>query len=547
MTSSRPLLRAALGLAALAFLTPAAPAQVFGIWLSDTKAEKKYKKHLTQVGTDLVIVCEPRAGKGIRFDRDKGQINYSQERNEVFVADAGDPEWVPYVLLEAGRRKPNGKKGTLTIQGKYISKIQVLMPHQSLFGLSKEYGRRRALVEDLRGERDELPKGGAEWMRVNLRMLDAYERLRSWLAGTAYTEASEDLVKEIAKVRKRSKAEATDARLERALGSIKALPVPEKLVEASESITGGKVEFGLSESEHVRIVYDRKGVTEAQVEKLLRFAEKAIDGFRRDFVDPYLDADFPDHIPDRLFVEFWIGPDDKGWHDRFYTEYYKLRWGQNKEARLAVRGQTERRDDPPEFLDYGKREDHNLMGVVAHRIGHVLADLHFNANQPKMKHDWLGEAVAYHVSLEYFGRNDETCYAFKEEEKYGGGAKTTDVTGAGELLLGERFFYHRLALDEGRKFERLAPMTIFSMKGSDLAKAWSFFDYVARVEGKRGQLWLRDGCKQSQLKWPGFVNPWRESSASLLEVSPAEMFTVVEERWREYAGSQKDAYLPERD
>ena len=530
------------GLAAL-LLTSLAQAQVFGIWLKDAKAEKKFKKNLTRIGGEMVIVCEPRAGMGLRFEPEKGLIHYAPGRNEVYVADASDPSWVPYEIVD-GKLEPNGKKATIGVQGKYIAKVQILMRHQSLYGLSREYERRRGIVDELRDARDAAPKGGAEWMRQQVRLLGAYERLRSWLAGTTYTEASVDLVKEIAKERKRSKGEALEARLERALASIEAKPVPEKLVEVSQELTGGKLQFGLSESEHVRMVYDRAGVTEEQVEDLLEFAERAIDGFRRDFVDSYLDEEFPDHIPDRLFVEFWIGPDDLGFHERFYVEYYGLVWGQHKDKRLAVRGQTMKREQPPEFLDYGKREDHNLQGVVAHRLGHVLADLHFNANQPNMKHDWLGEALAHHISLEYFGRNDESCFAFQEKEKYGGGTKTGEVSGVGEVLLGERFFYHRLALDEGRKFERLAPMTIFSMEGSDLAKAWSFFDYVARVEGKRGQVWLREGCRLSQEKWPGFLNGWREFSAGLFELGAGEVFNEVEERWRKHAGGERDGVLP---
>jgi hypothetical protein len=542
MSCSKVLLQAL----ALGLFAATAQAQVFGIWLTDTKAEKKFAKHITRIGSEAVIVCEPCAGKGIVHDADKGQINYSRERNEVFVADPSDPSWVPYTL-EGDERKPNGSKATLGVQGKYIKKIQILMPHQSLFGLSREYGRRRALVEELRAARDSEPKGGAEWMRQELRMLSAYERLRTWLVGTAYTKAGEELAEEIEKERKRSKAEAVEARLERALASIAAKETPAELVQASQVITGGKVEFGLSESEHVRIVYDLSGVTREEVAKLLRFAENAIDGFRRDFVDPYLAEDFPDHIPDRLFVEFWIGPDDLAWHERFYVDYYKLTWGQNKDQRLAVRGATKRRPEPPEFLDYGKREDHNLMGVVAHRIGHVLADLHFNANQPGMKHDWLGEAAAYHISLEYFGRNDESCFAFQEKERYGGGTQTSEVTGVGPLLLGERFFYHQLALEKGRSFHSLAPMTIYSMSDSDFAKGWSFFDYIARCEGRRGQEWLREGCRQSQSKWPGFINPWRESSAALFEVEASEVFTVLEERWRESASREQEVGLPKRD
>jgi hypothetical protein len=523
-------------LAAVLVLAPEGRAQVYGIWLIDAKAEKKYRKHLTELGGEKVLVCEPLTG--IRLDTSTNTIHYHPENNRVLVADPADPTFVPYSIVE-GKKKPRGRKSTVTVQGKHIARVQILMRNQSLLGLSREYGLRREMVDGFRKERDANLKGSAEWMRAQQRLLASYEKLLSWLSGTTYTVAAVKLGKEIAKERKRGKGEAVEERLERALASVTTLDPPEALVTKSEEITGGQVTFGMAESEHVRMIYDRKGVDDTQAKGLLTFAEKAIDGFRREFVDPYLSEDYPDHIPDRLFLEFWIGPDNITHHERFYAEYYGLPWGDHKVERLAVRGQTKRRDDPPEYLDYGKREDHDLMGVVSHRVGHVLAALHFNANIGEMKQDWLEEAVAYHISFEYFGRNEETCYAFKNaNQTYAARRDGGDEKNA-SVLLGERYLYTQLALEKGRKIDRLAPMKIYGMVDSDLAKGWSFWDYVARKEGKAGQQWLRLACALSREQGARFVPSWREQSAPLFGLSAAEIFNEMEKRWRAHAEEEQ--------
>lgn len=524
-------------LCCLALLAGPAAAQVLGIRLADEKAEKKFKAHLVELDGARWIVCE--AHSGIVWT-DGRTLTYSPERNEVLVADPADPGHVPYELQ--GDKKVPERKGILAIQGKYIGEIRVLLPRQSLFGLSREYRKRLEEIELLRELRDAEEKGSGAWSGLHARILARYERLDEWLVRSPFESLPKKLQKSIEKERKLSKGEAVEARLERALGSVRSVPVPERLTRLSEEITGGAVTFGVAESEHVRLTYDTLGVEEAVALELLRFAERAIDGFRRDFVDPYLDEEFQDHIPDHVFCEFWVGPDAKRAHAAFYEQYYGLEWGNDKERRLAVRGQTKRRTEPPEFLDYGKREDHDLHGVVAHRLGHCLADLHFNQNVPGMVMDWLEEAVGYHVAFEYLGRNEETCYAFKAaDDRYARpDSGDASVEGRIEILLGERYLYNQLALAEGRRIDSLAPMRLWSMGDADLAKGWSFFDYLMKREGKAAHQWLRAACALAREKQAAFVNPWREEHSGLLGLTPANVFDQLEERWRTYARGEQE-------
>ena len=152
-----------------------------------------------------------------------------------------------------------------------------------------------------------------------------------------------------------------------------------------------------------------------------------------------------------------------------------------------------------------------------------------------MKQDWLEEAVGYHIAFEYLGRNDETCHAFQGVDRYAGGVVGEGTREEVTIQLGERYLFNQLALEEGRRIEQVAPMTLYQMGDADLAKAWSFYDYVIREEGKRGQLWLRSACELARIPDRPFLPAWREASAALLEVGPAEVFRVMDDRWRAFA------------
>lgn len=519
--------------ALLALLAASPSAQVFGVFFQDEDAAKGYRKSLVQWGDEQIVACE--AWQGLNYDPTTGVISYPPDSIEVLPADPEDPAELPYEL-EDGRRVPKRRGGTLSIQMADVSRIDLLIPGNSLYGLAHDYAQQRAELDELEEARDDLPRGGAEWNRAHLRLLSRYSALRSWLARSFWTAAVEDVDKEIERQRRRARRDAPEERLERALASVRAVETPEALAQACATITGGELEMGVVESEHLRIVHDLSTLPSETAQELATFAERIIETFRRDHVDPYLSEEFPDHIPDHAFLEFWIGPDRLDWHEAFYVEYYGETWGDNKEERLRVRGSYRRRADAPEFLDYGKREDHELYGVVTHRVGHVLSDLHYNAGVDAMKQDWLEEAVGYAVAFEHLGRNEETCYSFQAESRTRGGARVGGEDPRQlEVLMGERWLFNELALDEGRPIERLLPVPLWEMGDADLAKAWSFYDYLAQEEGVRGQQWLRAACELARSGDAQWVNQLRERGAALFEVEPARAFSHLEERWRAYA------------
>ena len=108
-----------------------------------------------------------------------------------------------------------------------------------------------------------------------------------------------------------------------------------------------------------------------------------------------------------------MDPDDDVAFEKMWEEYYHRSWGANRERRLQSKGTSALRSQAPYYLSYWRIQDRtDLEGTVAHRLGHSLADMHYNAGRRNGIQDWLQEAVGYHLSFEYLGRNSVTCFAF---------------------------------------------------------------------------------------------------------------------------------------
>ena len=68
----------------------------------------------------------------------------------------------------------------------------------------------------------------------------------------------------------------------------------------------------------------------------------------------------------------------------------------------------------------------------------------------------------------------------------------------------------------------------------DVAKSWSFFDFITKKEGKRGQQFLRAACEFSMDK-ATFLQKWRAKSNTIYEVKDGDVFKAIDERWRAFA------------
>jgi hypothetical protein len=188
---------------------------------------------------------------------------------------------------------------------------------------------------------------------------------------------------------------------------------------------------------------------------------------------------------------------------------------------------------PPERIVYAKYTDKlDLHGRIAHNLGHDLADVQYNlALNRNTTQDWIQEGVGFYLSLEFLGRNDVTCKEFAGPTKY---VHEKKKAGAVTAQLGLRDFYNAVALDEGLPIESLALKTLFEFGDADMAKSWSFYEFLVKKEGKAGQLFLRAACEFAKDK-KTFVKSWREKANTIYDVKDKDVFDLLDKRWREYA------------
>jgi hypothetical protein len=504
-----------------------ASAQILTVHFKDAKSAAKYRKQTVEVAGEAVLVGE--AKYGVSFEDSK--VSWlSSGTLEFYLGDPQDPSHVPY-KFQGDQRVPASPKGVAEVTATHVARIGVLMRDENLYGLAQEYRERLARIAELTAERDAQPKASREWFLVHRRLVSRYESLQTWLASTLYPDAAKKLQKEIDRQSKTVAAEALELRASKGKAAIHPMPTPPDLVEASQAISAGKHVFGVQESEHLRIVH-LDTLPAERVTELLELGEDIIEGFRREFVDPYVGPDYEDHVPDRLFSEWWFGPAENSDHDRYYTQYYRLVWGDRKKELVEADATGARRPLPPEHLHYCKLiEDVDVEGWVAHQLGHDLAQIHFDKNRAGMQLPWLKEAVGYYLSLEYLGRNNVTCKGFEKPAKY---VHEKKQEGEKKARLGLRDFYNSLALDEGRPIDMLAIRDLYEMDDADLAKSWSFFDFVAHREGKAGQLFLRAMC-QAAREQASFVKDWRAKAEEIYEVEGEDVFKLIDERWRKFA------------
>ena len=527
-------MRSLLTLLALLFVAaPSAEAQILAVYFKSDKVAKKYKKHLVEWNGQPCVVGEPM--KNVVLEN--GQIKYSPEGpNEFFVADPAKPEDQPYYFLD-GEKHPTSKKNRLVIQGPHIEGIGVMMIDETLAGLSKEYTLRMAQIDEFAEDRDRFDKGTADWMSRHARLVTALEKMRMWLESTAFPGALKRIDKQLKKEQKYETGHI-EARSEAAMSSIKEIETPEALTRISDEQFSGEHKFHAQESMHLRIYYVDE-FTDEQVRQALEIGEEVIEGFRNTFIDPYHSETYPDFIPDTIFHEFLFVPDSDEAHMAYSGGFWGVDWSRDREKRLEVSGGVT--IGMGAFRSYWRNSSLDLPGIICHRLGHALAALHYGEGKVRyLPQDWISEGLGYHISFEHLGRNSVTCKALNHDNP-GYVKREFEPKEEGEKSIGtgRRDTYNEIALQFGRPIDQLALRELYEMDDADLAKAWSFFDYVLRKEGLEGQRWLQAAGKYSADK-KTFIANWREAAATALGVEPREAFKDVEGRWRSFASGEQD-------
>jgi len=520
-----------------AALTSPANAQILGIELRGEKAIKKHRKNLVEINGRKMIVGEPLSG--ISWDSATRTANYhGAGSNVLFVADPKNPKKVPY-RFKRGERISSGIKGKVSIQGGDIAKIHAHLPEQSLMGLAEEYELRIEALDALEDERKAYSKGTAEWFAAQERVVVHLERLENWLRRTAFPVAADNVARDVKKERKVKLVEGVDARALRARASIEKVPTPALLESSVQEYGGGKWAFRVHQSQHVRITHCAEVVSDEVAMGLLELAERLIEGVRVDLVDPYRSEIYTDNIPDRWFQEFYLGPDDLHMHEKIWESYYAQNWGERKTERLKAPGTWTNMGPPLRRVNYWRIGDGaDLDGRIAHGLGHTLADLHYGGGLQGMGQDWLEEAVGYYLSIEYLGRNNVTCHGHYDPEKdrYGKAKREGEQKKKGDkpLRMGLRDFFVEHALAAGPRYDKLIPKIRFELNEADLCKAWSFYEFIVKSEGEKGQRLLRATCKRASNR-STLVNSLREDGAALYDLKGVNFYVWIDERWRAWA------------
>ncbi|MFG0319824.1 MAG: hypothetical protein ACF8XB_21310 [Planctomycetota bacterium JB042] len=521
---------------------PALDAQILYAKPKDERIEKRYAKHLTTYRGMQVIIGEPKAGITCQPGTVR-KTGGSEAKNEMYVADPGDPSFVPY-KWEDGRRVKNGKRSVVQFAGDDFPEVKYVDRLQTLRGLANEYEERLAEIESLETQRDAADKGTTPWFGKHGMMLARLDRLQTWLLNMGYPKAAKRLERQIDREKKQVSREATAQREKAAIGSIKGAKVPDAVVEASKKVSNGRDVFGCVESQHLRIVYT--GFPDSLAERAIELGEHVIEGFRKDFVDPYRDEDFRDHIPDGRFVEFCFVPEDEHSFENYKIEIYGVGWSNRRKAEeLKMSGSSLRRGrarGDAEYVRYWKykQEGTDVEGIITHSLGHILANLHYARGAGSSNQPWIEEACGYYLSFGHLGRNTVTCFTWNEPSY----AKQAQDEGEKTVQEGLRGYFNELAITKGPTLETLAIRTLADMTDADFAKAWSMFDFVSMKLEKSGQIWLRNTCLAASSGNRGkFVERWRRFTEELFPVPPGtDVFSEVDKKWRAYAdrGQRKD-------
>jgi hypothetical protein len=443
-----------------------------------------------------------------------------------------DPAACPY-KFQKGEKVRSGSKAVASVSGPDIEGISIHIPDQSIFGLSQEYLRRSEEIDELEKERDSRKRGTKEWSQTQARLIQAMERLRSWMDGTLYSRAAKKYAREIEGEMKAAR-EASAQRFGLAKASIKAVDVPEEFTRVAKEVYGDAVVFRWQESQHARIAF-REDLGVERIRALLELVENLIEGFRVLFVDPYIAEDFEDYIPEERFVEWFFGPEDIATFEPFCLKYYGARFpeGPSKEARMRLTGHNTRRAKV--FIGMWRiGEQNDLEGIVAHQMGHHLVNVHYNQDRAADVADWLYEGVGNWLSLEYLGRNNVQCIDFQPAKYTKKAADNSEETG---LFMGTADTYHRLALAKGPPIDQLALRQLSDFDDPAVAKSFSVFNYVAKTQGEKGQRWLRNCCVAAGAR-KSFISQWRKYSEELFQVTGVDVFKKINDDWSRFAEEQ---------
>jgi hypothetical protein len=329
------------------------------------------------------------------------------------------------------------------------------------------------------------------------------------------------------------------ARIDSAIASIETIETDLKLVSAASDIAGENIKFLTQQSRHITIKYNN-GIHDNRISALLELGERAIESFRTENVDPYVDEKFVDQIPDGVFLEFFFSTDSQVHQEKFWEEYYGYGWGDptRKAERLQSSGTGAQKGKVK--ISYWRINDQSdLEGIIVHQLGHQLARHHYGILGGTQ--DWLEEGCGYDLSFSLLNRNNVSCMAFKppkkidEDETVSSGAAPESKVEENKtevVLKGMREIMAGVAARYVLPFDKLVAKRLHSFENGDMAKSWAFYEYITSKRGKAGQEWLRLLCKEAN--GSQFRNKIQEHTEEKFDLEGRNPLRILEKQWAAY-------------
>jgi hypothetical protein len=534
----------------IGFASAASEAQIVKLHLKDAKAAKRYKKQVRYISGKPFLIGEPKSGFTIK-GRDM-KIDAAPKAVEIYVIDSAKPEKVPY-KFKRGEKVPASKKGYLSVPKADLdprASASFFNDRQTILGLATEHELNLSRLAEIEAKRDAAKKGSKDWIDWQRRGVSARRRMVAWLVEFGYDKAVKKFERDLKSEEKRLKDDGIEARRSDAVRSVESVDIPAALAEAQSKIGGGRLSYRSVRSKHL-VVWYPKSVPDASMKKAIETCELVIEGFRREFADRWIGEDFPDWIPDERFACFLFVPEETSVIDQFWTEFMGQSWGRNKEQSMKMgvngcfgaqgyaRGSMCRIQEP---LD--------LEGMLVYLVAGHLADYHFaGPGRSSQAVPWIKQGLQYYLCFEFLGRNIMTSFEWKEREY----ASDPGREGIKTVELGQRAAFNAVAVKLGEAFSSLAVKDLYRMDDPDLAKCWSFYDFLARQEPEKINAILRSACRhwgrasrKSSRQSGGekgrgaMLTEWREDLRAILELPKSEdPLNVLDKRWKEYASGEQ--------
>ncbi|MEZ6003957.1 MAG: hypothetical protein R3F33_07190 [Planctomycetota bacterium] len=464
----------------------------------------------------------------------------------------------PYEFNKDGEREIVGRLKKLVVDVPFQNALfidnnlqQLQVADSGLLSVCNDLEQRRQRVVDLQDELKALRKsvGTDQYEQVRRSLVHEWENL------VQYVEASLLFKAMAPALREEFEKEVKALRSAESSGRIEAFSAAVAGAEVTELETGKghKMVFQQIESPHIRIQYltGKEGIDEAQARDLLQLGEETIESFRQIAIDPH--KPFRDEqesetpiIPNSIFFEFFVGPDDPVTQQELYEEHYKVSESDPKSFEVSGTGgirRQERKD--PLFFHFVRHQPGSLNGHMVHMLGHNLASLHYNRRDPLYISDALPEvreAVAMTLSFEKLGHNAMKCINDLKGEYEA--PEVSDKRLEVEIWDSYRDACFKQSL-QAEPFESCCIVPLNNLNPLHLSKGWVMLHYILNSDPIRGQKWLRAAHDSIDKAGTGDRtginrNLWRDKTKELFagEEFKGDPLLFYEEKIKELARSE---------